>query len=124
MANCRFENVSKALDVDISLFTETNSEKQNEIDKEKERIWFALIHLSGLFLLFFPTIIIWYKKKDYIKEITNHYRDVVNFQINKWLFYMLSGLISFLFMGFPHLIYVGIVFNGVITIVNCNKLNN
>lgn len=116
--------IAKALNVDISLFTETDSEEYIETNKENERIWFALIHLSGLFLLIFPTVLIWYKKKDEIKGITDHYRDVINFQMSNWLIFMLPGIMAFLFIKLPFAIYLAIILNGIISIVNSIKVLN
>lgn len=116
--------IAKALDVDISLFTETCSKEDKETNKENEKSWLALIHLSGLFLLIFPTVLIWNKKKDEIKEITDHYRDVVNFQLSIWLIFMVPGIIAFLFARVPFAIYAAIIFNMMFIIINSIKVLN
>ena len=72
--------IAKALEVDFSLFTEDVSNTEKDLDIDSKRTWLALIHLSGLLPLFFPTIIIWNRKKAEIKEMTEHYRDVIAFQ--------------------------------------------
>lgn len=116
--------IAKALDVDISIFTETVSEINIESNKENERIWLALIHLSGLFFLIFPSVLIWSKKKDNIKGITDHYRDIINYQLSIWLTFMLPGIIAFLFAKVPYPIYVAIIFNLMFTIPNSIKVLN
>ena len=51
--------IANALDVDYELFVETDSDEEKEIKNEKNMTWLALMHLSGLFLLFIPSIIMW-----------------------------------------------------------------
>jgi transcriptional regulator with XRE-family HTH domain len=116
--------ISKALDVDISLFTETNSKENIEYRKESERTWLALIHLSGLFFLIFPCVLIWNKKKNEIEGITDHYRDIINYQLSIWLIFMMPGIIAFLFAGVPYPIFVAIIFNVMFTIPNSIKVLN
>lgn len=116
--------IAISLDVDISLFTETSSEGYIENNKENERIWLALIHLSGLFLLIFPTVLIWENKKDQIKGITDHYKDVINFQLTNWLIFMLPGILALVFIKLPFAIYLAIILNGIISIVNSIKVLN
>lgn len=116
--------ISKALDVDISIFTETVSKEKIETDKENERNWLALIHLSGLFFLIIPSVLIWSKKKDEIKGITDHYRDIINYQLSIWLIFMFPGIIAFLFAGVPYPIFVAIMFNVMFTITNSIKVLN
>src|SRR4030042_1302344 len=50
--------IAKALDVDFSMFLENDSDEDNEIQKVNDNNWLGLLHLSGLFPLIFPTIII------------------------------------------------------------------
>lgn len=45
--------IAKALDVDINVFTDKKSGNGNQANEENNNNWLALIHLSGLFLLFF-----------------------------------------------------------------------
>jgi transcriptional regulator with XRE-family HTH domain len=72
--------IAKALEVDFSLFAEEASDTEKELDIDSKRTWLAIIHLSGILPLFFPTIIIWNRKKAEIKEMTEHYRAVIAFQ--------------------------------------------
>ena len=116
--------ISKALDVEISLFTETNSKENIENRKESERTWLALIHLSGLFFPIFPSVLIWNKKKDDVEGIDDHYRDIINYQLSIWLIFMMPGIIAFLFAGVPYPIFVAIIFNVMFTIPNSIKVLN
>ena len=116
--------ISKALDVDISFFTEKNSKERIENRMESERTWLALIHLSGLFFLIFPSVLIWIKKKNEIEGITDHYRDIINYQLSIWLIFMMPGIIAFLFAGVPYPFFVAIIFNVMFTIPNSIRVLN
>jgi transcriptional regulator with XRE-family HTH domain len=73
--------IAKALEVDFSIFTGNESDEDKDLEDVNKRNWMALIHLSGLLPLFFPTIIIWNLKKAEIEEITDHYHSVISFQL-------------------------------------------
>jgi transcriptional regulator with XRE-family HTH domain len=102
--------IAKALEVDFSIFNVSNGDE--DFEDVNKRNWLALIHLSGLLPLFFPTIIIWDRKKAEIKEITSHYYSVIRFQLANlllilggiWVLYAAKNpvliLIIFLFGAF------------------------
>ncbi len=104
--------IARALEVDFSIFTENVSAGDEDFDEAYKSIWLALIHLSGLLPLFFPTVIIWDRKKSEIKEITGHYYSVIRFQLANlllilggiWVFYAAKNpvliIIIFLFGAF------------------------
>ncbi len=73
--------IAKALDVDYSLFVNENSDEDREMNKVNNSNWLALLHLSGIFPLFIPTIMIWNHKKGKIPGINEHYRSVMRFQL-------------------------------------------
>lgn len=73
--------IAKALDVDFSLFVEHESVENQEIQRVNDNNWFSLLHLSGLLPLIFPTLIIWNRKKDKTKDMSNHFRAVISFQL-------------------------------------------
>lgn len=81
--------IAKALEVDYSIFTEVEPEKEEDIDYKRK--WLALIHLSGALPLYFPSILLWNRKKDDIREMTEHYRAVIAFQ-SMILFVCVIGL--------------------------------
>ncbi len=116
--------IAKALEVDISLFTDTAPDQTQEFEQENDRIWLALLHFSSLFFLIFPSIIIWNKKKNEIKGIKKHYRDVINYQLSLWLIFMISGTIALLFAGVPYPIYAALILNVMFTIPNTIKVLN
>lgn len=110
--------IAKALDVDYDLFVESESGEKIELQEDNNNIWLALIHLSGLFLLIFPSVLIWNKKKDKIREITAHYRDVMRFQLTGWFLFILPGLFLSLLGGKTFILAFGIILNGTFTVLN------
>lgn len=73
--------IAKALNVDYSLFLENRAEKKPELQRIDVRNWSALIHLSGIIPLIFPTLILGKNKKDNTKEMTNHFHAAVIMQL-------------------------------------------
>jgi len=49
--------IAKALDVDFSLFAENELKEKQEPQKIDGNHWLALIHLSGIIPLIFPTLV-------------------------------------------------------------------
>lgn len=115
--------IAKALDFDFSEFAKIESEDENDIQTDTERKWLALIHLSGLLPLFFPTIIIWNRKKSDIKGITNHYRAVIAFQ-STIFFVCLVGLWVFYWTKNPRVIIIILLLSGFLSIRNTLKVLN
>ena len=83
--------IAKALEVDFSIFTKDDQTEDEDLRDDKDRNWLALLHLSGMLPLFFPTIIMRNRKKSSIHGITDHYRAVIGFQ-SSILFGCLMGL--------------------------------
>lgn len=73
--------IAKALEVDFSIFTENESNEDVDLENDDYRHWLSLIHLSGLLPLIFPTVIIWNRRKSETKEITDHFRASISFQL-------------------------------------------
>ena len=84
--------IAKALDEDFSKFVENASDENKETKKINDNNWLALVHLSGIFHLLFPTLLIWNRKKGKVKGIADHYSDVINFQLNFWIIFITPGL--------------------------------
>lgn len=120
--------IANALEVDFSLFLEDESlEKENENDK----LILGLIHLSALFLLFVPSILIWHYKKDKVKDITDHFNYVIRFQLTLWLLFILPGLFIYFFLGAnnfinkaPSLVILGLIFSFFYSIINTVNVVN
>jgi transcriptional regulator with XRE-family HTH domain len=115
--------IAKALEVDFSIFTENESNEDEDLEDVNKRNWLALIHLSGLLPLFFPTIIIWNRKKAEIKEITDHYNSVIRFQLTN-LLVILGGIWIFYATKRPVLILIILLFGGFQAIRNTLKVIN
>jgi len=90
---------------------------------EKNKDWLALIHLSGLFLLFFPSTIIWNRKKDELKEITDHYQNIIQFQLSIWFIFLLPGLVVSYYGGGGVTFAAGIIFGIASAILNAIKVS-
>lgn len=114
--------IAQALDVDFSFFTEGNSQDKNQNNKEDINIWLALLHLSGLFLLFFPTVIIWNQKKDNIDGLKTHYRDIITYQLTSWFIFILPGFFILLTIKIPFVLYIGLISSGTFTIINAIRV--
>ena len=114
--------IAQALEVDFSFFTEDDSQYKNHTDKEDINIWLSLLHLSGLFLLFFPTIIIWNQKKDKINDIKTHYRDIIAYQLTNWFIFILPGFFILITIKIPFVLYIGLISSGTFTIINAIRV--
>ena len=77
--------IAKALEVDYDLFVEKESDEDREIQRVNANNWLGLLHFSGIIPLIFPTVIIWHRMKDRIKGMSEHYRDVISFQLQVWV---------------------------------------
>lgn len=115
--------IASALEID---YNELNIMDDIEFEKKAQTentIWLALLHLSGLFIMLFPPIIIWAWKKNTIKDIDSHAIDVVNFQLSMLIYMIPAGLLVLLLIGLPIVIFLGI-FSTVVIIINAIKVIN
>lgn len=109
--------IAKALDVDFSLFVENESEEKQGSQKFDSKNWSALIHLSGIIPLIFPTVVLWMIKKDQTKDMTNHFRAAISMQLCI-LAICLAGLWIFWITNIPIPLIGGFLFGGLISIMN------
>ena len=122
--------IAKALEVDYSLFVENETAEDKESKEKEDRFLLGLIHLSGMIPLFFPTILIWRNLKNRVDGITNHFHEVIGFQLTILLVFVIPGLLIYFFLKFqkfiynPYLIYLGIVLGVVISIHNTVSVIN
>lgn len=123
--------IAKALEVDYSLFLENESTEDKERKAKEDRFLLGLIHLSGLVPLFIPTLLIWKNLKYRVEDITEHFHEVISFQLTILLVFILPGLLIYFFLKFqnfinnPYLIYLGIILGVIISIHNTiNVINN
>ncbi len=117
--------IAKALDVDFSLFNEDESTADKEKIAKNDNLYLGLVHLSGMFLLFIPTILIWNNKKNKINGITDHFNEVISFQLTIWLVFILPGLAMYFFLSMsyfinkaPYLIIMGVIIAVLFSIYN------
>ncbi len=89
----------------------------------KNNNWLALLHVSGLFILLVPPIIIWMWQKDRIPNIREHAIDVVNFQLSMLIYLIPSSILAMVLLGLPIVIFLG-VFSTTIIIINTIKVIN
>ncbi len=118
------QTITAALDVEFEVLNKNNErDLQLEIAKES-KIWLPLLHLSGLFLFLIPPVIIWFCKKDKIENMREHGIDVINFQLSMWLIIVPSGILAFLLITIPIIIFIGIYSTGIIIINTFKVINN
>lgn len=113
------EKIATALRVNFEEFSYFQYEK---IEKEDTKL-LALLHLSGIFILLFPPILIWLWKKEEIKDIDKHAKDIINFQLSMWIYLFASALLIIIFIGIPFLILLGIG-STIIVVLNTLKVLN
>lgn len=115
--------IAKALEVDFSIFTENESDEDKDLEIENKRHWLAILHLSGILPLFFPSIIIWNRKKAEIKEISEHYRAVLAFQSTVFMLCILGLWILYAAKN-PRVIIIVLIVGVVVSISNSQKVLN
>lgn len=80
-----------------------------------EKQWVLLCHLSGLsgYILPFGNLIaplvIWSMKKDESAEIDRHGKEAANFQISFTIWFAIAVIFSFVLVGIPFLIVLGVL---------------
>lgn len=113
------QSLAKALDVNFEEFVNND----NVPDSNNISPWLPLLHLSGLFTLLIPPVIIWFWKKDDDKDIREHGIDVINFQITILMFLIPSAILSMLVITIPVVIFLAL-FSTVIIVINTIKVLN
>ena len=109
--------IAKALNVDFSLFIDNKTNASQEDHKINNNNWQGFLHLSGLIPLIFPTLIMWYSKKEKTEEMSNHFRAVITMQLcilvisvfGLWIYWKANQPIPF--VG-------GLLVGGLISIMN------
>lgn len=77
--------IARALEVDYNLFLDKEKDEENEIQQVNTGNWLGLLHFSAIIPLIFPTVILWNLKKNKIKGMSEHYRDVIGNQLRVWI---------------------------------------
>ena len=73
--------IAKALDVDFDLFVNIEPEESTEVTATNDSHWIALLHLSSILPLIFPSILVWKDKKNTINGMAEQYRVVMSIQL-------------------------------------------
>ena len=115
--------IAEALDLDYEKLLNIDGEV---VDKQasNDNLWITLLHLSGLFNLVIPPLVIWIIQRDKVKSIKEHAIDVMNFQLSMFIYFMIGGFLVFLIIGLPIVIFLGIystvvvIFNTVRVVLN------
>ncbi len=112
------QSIAVALEVNFEVLA--NCEPELSVaDKKENSKWLPLLHLSGLFLLIIPPILVWIWKRDDVKDIRKHAIDVINFQLSMSL-YILPFVV---FFSPPILIALGL-FSQVVILLNSVRVTS
>lgn len=118
-------SIAKVLDIDYEDLVNSKVYQNNRDDMlQDDPVLLSMLHLSGLFILLFPPIIIWLWNRDKIRNIREHAIDVINFQLSMLMYLIPGGLLAFLLIGIPIVIFFGIYSTVVIIVNTIRVLNN
>lgn len=113
--------IAAALEVDFEVL---NSYVQADDEEEQQaRYWLALLHLSGLLILLFPSLLIWFWKRDSVEGMETHGIDVINFQLSMLMYLIPGGLLAFLLFTVPLLMLIGL-FSTLVIVMNTIRVMN
>lgn len=97
--------------------------------KTEDRQMLMILHLSqllnivsGLGGIIVP-IILWQLKKNEVAHMEEHAKEIINFQISFYIYFILAGLLCFLIIGFVILPILGLI-SLIFPIMNGIKANN
>lgn len=96
------QSIAAALDVDFETLNKTDSTDLKE-GTSNNTTWLPLLHLSGLFNLLLPPLLIWLVKRKNSEAMNEHGIAVINFQFSI-LFYNVAILLPTMFI--TSIIYV------------------
>ncbi len=77
--------------------------------------WAMVCHLSALAMFVFPLgnvvgpLVVWLLKKDEMPLVDREGKEALNFQITVSIFALVAALLSFILIGIPLLVLIGIV---------------
>lgn len=117
------QSIAEALEVEFDLLNANDDTDNKTENTSNTKIWLPLLHLSGLFLLLIPPVIIWLSKKDTIEGVRVQGIDVINFQLSMLMIIVPSGILAFLLITIPIIVLIGI-FSTVVILLNTIKVIN
>ncbi len=112
------QSIAVALEVDFAVLANSEPELDAINEKEKSK-WLPLLHLSGLFLLIIPPIVIWIWKRDAVEDIQKHAIDVINFQLSMSLY-----VLPFVVFLAPPILIVLVLFSQIVILVNTVRVTS
>ena len=118
------QSIVKVLEIDYEYLVNYKLEQNGHEETSREDpVLLSMLHLSGLFILLFPPILIWLWNKDKIQNIRQHAIDVINFQLSMLIFLIPGGILAIVLIGIPIVIFLG-VYSTIIIIVNTIRVLN
>ena len=99
------------------------------IEKREDRQMLMVMHLSQLlnFITGFGGIIVplilWQVKKEEINNIDRHAKEIINFQISYYIYFIIAGILCLVFIGLLILPVLGLI-SLIFPILNGIKANN
>lgn len=93
----------------------TTSDSSTQVALKEDRQMLMIMHLSQLLFIvsviggIVVPIILWQLKKDEIQHMDAQGKEVVNFQISLFIYYVVSGLLCLILIGFILLPIVGLL---------------
>lgn len=117
--------LAKALNVELETFTTEKAQISTSptISEAEKTKWLALLHISGLFALLIPPVLIYLWKKEEVPEMEQHFTDVINFQISIIVYIFVSILAIMLVVGIILLPLIGIL-STILIILNTIRVLN
>ena len=117
--------IAEVLGVPLNHFTaDTNERAEAALQKDQyDRKWLTILHLSGLFVLLIPPIVVYLMKRDEVAEMKSHGRDVLNFQLTMWLVMFFFAIPPILIVGIFVLPFIGL-FTTVYVVINTIRVMN
>jgi transcriptional regulator with XRE-family HTH domain len=116
-------SIASALEVEYDRLVNFNKYDLTDENATHNSIWMPILHLSGLFILLFPPILIWLCTKNKVKGINKHAADVVNFQISMLVYLVSSSFLAKTFIGLSVVKFLGIV-STILIIINAVRVMN
>lgn len=117
-------SIAKVLEIEYKALINHKLERsENEETIREDHVLLSMLHLSGLFLLLFPPILIWIWNKDKIRNIRQHAIDVINFQLSMLIFLIPGGILAIILIGIPIVIFFGI-YSTIVIIINTIRVLN
>lgn len=113
------EQIAEALEIDFNEFSTFQFENTEKEDNQ----YLAFVHLSGLLYFIFPPILLWMYKKDQIKGLDQHAKDVINYQLSIAIYLIACLPLMIIIVGVFIMIFIAI-FSFVVIIMNSIKVLN